>query len=371
MNGRILQRLRYAAAATLLVAALALVNLTQTACNRDDTDPPAPTAGPVLKDKLSDYQFFTGDIANLEPAATVTPYDLAVPLFTDYALKKRYVYLPPGTQMTYKADGTFDFPDGAVLIKVFYYDNDFRDPTKGRRILETRLLVKAENTWQAATYLWNDTQTEAYLNKAGDVLSVQWTHTDGSARSINYIVPSKNDCKGCHEVALKVMPIGPQAKHLNRAHQYPTGTVNQLTYFSQLGLLAGAPDPATLTRLPLWDVPTDGTLEQRARAYLDINCAHCHNPQGPANNAGLDLRYSNTNPYTLGFCKTPVAAGIGTGGRLHDIVPGNPDASILIYRYASTTPGVSMPELGRGQVHTEGLQLLRDWIASLPPDNCQ
>jgi hypothetical protein len=110
-------------------------------------------------------------------------------------------------------------------------------------------------------------------------------------------------------------------------------------------------------------------LEQRALAYLDINCAHCHNPAGQAQTSGLFLDWKTTDKTAYGFMKTPVAAGRGSGGRQYDIVPGRPDQSILYYRMASTDPGVMMPEMGRKLNHAEGLKLIEEWIKSLQPEN--
>jgi hypothetical protein len=104
----------------------------------------------------------------------------------------------------------------------------------------------------------------------------------------------------------------------------------------------------------------------RARAYLEINCAHCHNPAGAAANSGLFLDRRQSDPVALGIGKRPVAAGRGSGGRDFAIAPGDPDASILVYRMESTDPGIAMPELGRATVHVEGVKLLREWIATMP-----
>ena len=54
------------------------------------------------------------------------------------------------------------------------------------------------------------------------------------------------------------------------------------------------------------------------------------------------------------------------GGLAFDIVPGKPDASILIYRVSATEPAIKMPELGRNLVYDEGVALLRDWITQMP-----
>jgi mono/diheme cytochrome c family protein len=119
--------------------------------------------------------------------------------------------------------------------------------------------------------------------------------------------------------------------------------------------------------LAIWNDPKTGTLDERARAYLEVNCAHCHNPKGPARTSALDLLASQTDPTLWGLHKPPVAAGRGTGGRKFDIVPGKPDESIMVFRMESTEPGVMMPELPRRMVDDEGVALIREWIAKMKP----
>src|SRR5262249_51791392 len=162
-----------------------------------------------------------------------------------------------------------------------------------------------------------------------------------------------------------MMPIGPKARHLNRDFAYRDGTENQLAHWSRLGALAGAPSPDGAPWLAAWDDPKSGTVDDRARARLEINCGPCHNPAGPAPTTGRALRAARREPAMFGVNKPPVAAGIGSGGRLYDIVPGRPDESILAYRIASTHPGVMMPELGKRLVHEEGVALVREWIAAM------
>ena len=216
-----------------------------------------------------------------------------------------------------------------------------------------------ENGWVGLPYVWNDAQTEATLDVAGDTADVSWIHTDGRVRTDNYIIPNANQCKGCHMAGETMQPIGPKARHLNRDFAYQEGTENQLTHWSRLGALAGAPNPAEAPRLAAWDDPKTGSLDARARAWLEINCAHCHNPVGPARNSGLDLLASQHTPTAFGIYKPPVAAGIGSGGLAYDIIPGQPDQSIMAYRIASTHPGVMMPELGKRLVHEEGVACAR------------
>ena len=118
----------------------------------------------------------------------------------------------------------------------------------------------------------------------------------------------------------------------------------------------------------MWNDPHSGTLDQRARAWLEINCAHCHNPIGPARNSGLDLRVAQIEPRKFGIYKTAVAAGRGSGGFDFDIVPGHPDDSIIMFRLKSTDAGIMMPELGKRMIHTEGVELVREWIAAMPEE---
>jgi hypothetical protein len=117
--------------------------------------------------------------------------------------------------------------------------------------------------------------------------------------------------------------------------------------------------------LAVWDDPATGSIEARARAYIEINCAHCHNPQAAANTTGLYLTASETDPARLGVCKVPVAAGNGSGDLRFGVTPGKPEESILMRRVESVEPKVLMPELGRSVVHREGVALVRQWIDSL------
>ena len=114
----------------------------------------------------------------------------------------------------------------------------------------------------------------------------------------------------------------------------------------------------------------DQSLDERARSYLAINCAHCHAPDGPASTSGLYLGLTTPEGPSLGICKIPVAAGRGSGGRPFNIVPGDPDQSILLFRMESQESDIQMPELGRGLVDTDALGLVSDWITSLTPGVC-
>jgi uncharacterized repeat protein (TIGR03806 family) len=320
------------------------------------------TLASLGEEKLSAYGFFKGELKNLEPAEGVIHYELNAPLFSDYAYKKRFIKFPKGTFASYNADDVLDFPEGTVLIKNFYYPADFRKPDENIRILETRLLMLENGTWSALPYIWNEEQTEAYLDVSGRSIEVSWTHDDGTIKQVNYSVPNMNQCKGCHLRGDKVMPIGSTARQLNgsiRGQQK-----NQLEHLAALGLLHNLPPINTVARLVDYDNATE-QLDLRARAWLEVNCAHCHRPDGPAKTSGLHLLADVKNPFELGVGKPPVAAGRGSGGLNYDIVPGKPDQSILYYRIKSDDPGVMMPELGKKLVHEEGVKLIEQWIREM------
>jgi uncharacterized repeat protein (TIGR03806 family) len=346
----------------LLLIALLLFS---SACNPNGTETGVQI--PAEKrtfDKLSDYRFFKGNGASQSPNAGVRPYDLNSSLFSDYTHKRRFVWVPPGLKIRYHKQESFEFPIGSTLIKTFSMFNDLRDPRKGEVLIETRLLVRVKEGWKAFTYLWNKEQNEAILEIAGESIDLKWIHYDGKERTNHYVIPNQNDCKSCHSLAGQVTPIGPKAKHLNRLMKTPTGEKNQLESWKSMGILADLPAKKSRPRLAVWNRKSEN-LESRARAYLDINCAHCHNPQGLGSNSGLDLRSEMKDKVKIGIMKSPVAAGRGSGGRLYDIVPGNPAESIMVFRMSSTDPGIAMPESGRGQNHGEGIQLIRDWITQL------
>ena len=311
---------------------------------------------------LSEYELFEGEMRLLRPAADVLPYALNSPLFSDYSTKYRFVKLPGGTAAVYDPTEVMDFPVGTILAKTFAYPANPKRPDGEERLVETRILVHEAKGWRAYPYVWNEAQTDAKLKLLGDNQEVNLRTPDGKKRTIRYHVPNANECKGCHNYAGGVRPIGPTARQLNGDFAYDDGTQNQLDRWAERGILRDLPtERPALVRYE--DATAD--LHQRARAYLDANCGHCHRPDGPAGTSGMFLHYAETDPAAWGVRKPPVAAGRGAGNRRYGIEPGKPDASILTYRMASTDPGERMPELGRSVVHEEGLALIRDWIAAM------
>lgn len=321
-----------------------------------------PGDSPAPKLRLSEYGFFTGPLSALQPAPGVFPYEVNAPLFSDYAEKARFVYLPAGTSMQYHPERSFSFPEGAVIIKNFFYWNDVRKPELGRKILETRLLIREASGWKALEYLWNDEQSEAALEVAGASFPHQWVDAIGKKQEIEYIAPNLNQCKGCHSYDGQFEPIGVTARQLNRVEDGE----NQLLRWQRerrLELPEGfAPEKAP--KLTDYRMP-GAEVSAAARAYLDGNCAHCHNPHGPASTSGMFLEYNQPDSERIGVGKPPVAAGRGSGNRKYGIVPGKPQESILLYRMESNDPGIRMPELGRQLPHTEGIALIKNWIKTM------
>ncbi len=312
-------------------------------------------------DKLSDYGLFHGELSSQLPAENVVAYDINVPLFSDYAGKDRFIYVPAGQKITMGDGDELIFPTGTRLVKTFHYP---AENEAGRKLLETRILEKtsAGDDWKALTYIWNDEQTEAFLEVAGGNIDVSWRQ-EGTLRKVDYSVPNVNQCKTCHGRARKIKPLGPKVAQLNKPYTEDHGPVNQLVRWQQSGILELDSSPAGLAAFPLWG--SAGKAEQLARAYLDSNCGSCHHPEGSANTSGLFLTYDVADNGKLGIMKRPVAAGKGSGGRLYSIYPGRPDESILLYRMESTDAGVMMPELGRSLVHAEGVALVRQWILEM------
>lgn len=321
-------------------------------------------------EKLSEYNFFVGPLNELKPNDRLLPYDLITPLFTDYAFKARFVFVPEGKSAPYDTSQVLQLPVGSCLVKNFYYPEDFNKPEGKRRIMETRLLVHREKGWDNLDYIWNDEQTEALLDNTGGIKKVSWTHYDGTKKEIDYLIPNKNQCKSCHwRNNASFSPIGPKIRNLNRDYAYADGTENQVARWIKAGIISNAP-AGNHPKIANWTDSVHYNTDQRARAYLEMNCGHCHNPKGPAYTSGLLLNIENTNLENLGICKSPVAAGKATGGRLVDIAPRDNDASILVYRMESDDPGIRMPEIGRSQLHIEGVALIRQWINEMQYPAC-
>ena len=316
----------------------------------------------TFPNKLSEFNFFIDTSAQV-PHDKVVPYELISTLFSDYSYKQRWVYVPTNQKASYYNErSVFNFPIGSALIKTFYYPIDERDPSQGMNLLETRLLLRKENGWEAVSYAWNNEQNEAYKKIAGKTINVSWTNFLGEEEDVRYRVPNVNQCKECHASDDKITPIGPKARNINKDFKYEEGEFNQLDYWMTKQII----DSYQLELVSPVDWSDESqNINDRVRSYLDVNCGHCHSPTGNANSTGLYLHLDETRDIHLGIYKKPVATGRGSGGLKYSIVPGKPEESILLHRMISLDPGVMMPESGRALSHQEAVEMVREWILLL------
>jgi len=333
------------------------------ACGRASRGPVRSFVDEPFPEKLSEWRLFLASKPRLQPNQGVVPYDLNTPLFSDYAAKYRFVWMPPGTSALYRDDVPFEFPVGTVLVKSFAFPGDA--PGK-ERLIETRLLVHSKSGWVGLPYIWNTSQTEATLDLAPNPVPVRYSDDRGKLHDFTYFSPNANGCKQCHENSHATQPIGPKARNLNKDFAYEGGVENQLARWQKIGYLTGV--PTNIPKVARWSDPNTGTVEDRARAYLDINCAHCHQPGGTAGYTGVDLRVTS-NILALGVCKSPNSAG-RVGTLTYDLVPGAPQQSILVARMESTRPKEMMPQIGRSLVHEEGAALVEEWVKGMAPEKC-
>jgi uncharacterized repeat protein (TIGR03806 family) len=288
---------------------------------------------------LSQLNLFSGDLGDLNISPRTFKYDLNTRLFTDYAHKLRVIALPDGTVLEYSGDGFPAFPNGTLIAKTFYYNLDETDVSVGKKILETRVLIRENDTWIIGNYKWNDAQTDANFTEDESVVKVNWVSPEGSNMTVDYQIPAKNDCTKCHSNTGNITPIGPKLRTMN----FEIDGINQLQKFIDAGQLTNAPSPSTIGALPNWE-NTNLTLEERSRAYFDINCAHCHSPGGFCDDQStLDLRFETTFDDTNIFIRR----------------------FSISSRMSAYSPGTSMPFIGTTMVHTEGYALIQEFLDTL------
>lgn len=295
----------------------------------------------TLLPNLSDYKIFKGNPQDLTPTDSFQLYELATSLFTDYAEKQRLVKLPLGTNLKSLGDGLPEFPDETILVKTFYYFKDKRTPTLGKRLIETRIFIKTEGKWSVGTYLWNDNQTEAALQTIGSNQNVNWTDETGLSKSINYHIPSPIECTTCHQSAHTILPIGTKLRNMNRDVQRNGLNINQLEYLQNANILE-ALNTSNITKLPNWQ-NTSIKLSERARAYFDINCAHCHNKQGYSAGTKLFFDFETTVDNSKIVDKK----------------------KLIISRMSAAKIQNRMPKLGTTVIDDKGLELIKSYINSL------
>lgn len=309
---------------------------------------------------LTEYNFFQGSLKDLIPNYGLVPYTLNSTLFSDYAKKKRFIWMPNNTKASYIDDNTpLEFPIGTVLVKSFYYNNVL--PNNETQILETRLMIRKDDGWIFANYVWNDQQNEAALDMSGSFVNLEWLE-DGNNSNVQYRIPAGPECHTCHKVMEVSKPIGPKPRNLNLNYDYDDGTANQLDRLVSLGYLDNTL-PGSISKVPNYNDPTE-PIDLRIRAYLDINCAHCHSEETHCDYRPMRFSFTDTQDFSnIGVCVSPdTDLGVGLG---NIVEPGDPVNSVLYFRLNSIEESYRMPLLGRTLKDDKGVALINQWINQL------
>ena len=310
----------------------------------DDGDPD-PVVPLTFETNLSDMGVYSGDLDNLTPAEDVHLYDLNSRLFTDYAHKQRLIRMPDGEAMQYNGDDLLPvFPDNTLISKTFYYYEDESNTSSNKIIIETRVLIKTEGTWKIGNYKWNEDMTEAVYTNNSSQVSVSYLDSEGITQDITYQIPGNDDCITCHHIYEEKVPIGPKLRNMNFNPNNGTVNINQLQYFIDEGLLEGVSSPSEITVLPDWEDEANFDIFERGRGYIEINCAHCHQPGGfvPTGfilDFRLETDFDDTGIYSR-------------RGQIED-------------RIQSTVPTYMMPQIGRSLVHDEGVAMLLEYLEAI------
>ena len=368
-----------------LIAIILIVSV-GIACTNLDTEEEYKTVSPVTVDLtlvpypvLSDYHFFEGAMKDQIPALNVLPFKPASSLFTDYAHKKRFVWMPPGVSATYNSDSTtLELPVGAALIKTFYYDNVQNvTPVGATRIVETRIMIRKATGWIFANYIWNEAQTEAYYNLDGSFTPITWIDENNVQRDVNYRIPNDAQCIVCHKKREVIngfsvetyVPIGIKPQNLNNGFTYSSTARNQLSKWIEMGYLQNNFTFPTVANSTINYEDTSKPIALRARSYVDINCAHCHQDDRHCDYRPMRFAFAETNNNltNMGVCVDTQDMQDFPSSLGKIVTPGNVNRSMMFYRLNTTDEAIRMPLHGRTLIHEEGIALIQAWINSLGP----
>nr|MBA3821203.1 hypothetical protein [Deltaproteobacteria bacterium] len=266
--------------------------------------------------------------------AGLVPYDLITELWSDGTKKRRWIGLPDGASMTALANESWTAPVGTMIVKEFAVETTPGNPLT-RRVVETRFLIQTASGWEGFTYQWRATGTDADLLSDGQS-TVDWALDTGG--TYRHYYPSRSQCLSCHHGAHGPL-LGLRSSQLARWYDYAGTIADQLATLASAGV---APTAAATPMIAAHDA--SATWEQRSRAYMAANCAHCHNPD---NIAIKDLRYATPLAQTR-LCET--------------ITPGAP-ANSVVYARVTSRPG--MPALGTLIVDPLADELLARWISGM------
>ncbi len=347
---------------------------------------PAPKAEtlPPFPRKLSETGLFASTKDHV-PASGLIPYSVNAELWSDHALKERFLALPGTTQIEFDtveypqpapgAPRGWRFPDGTVAVKTFSMEME-KGNAASRHRLETRILhfkrmagteEVGDQVWRGYVYVWNDDQSDAELlaaEGANRELTVRDADAPGGIRNQTWHFPSRAECTLCHTMPAKYV-LGINTLQMNKDHNYGSGVVaNQLDTLEHVGVFK-EPLPKTAAELPHLVNYRDESqpLDARARSYLHANCAHCHMKWGGGN---AEFQLLATLPLSeLGVINTRPGQGLFNLDDPKILVPGAPERSMIYHRMTKLGLG-RMPHVASNVIDDKAVKMLRDWISQLP-----
>lgn len=312
--------------------------------------------GQTFPQRLSETGLFT-DLATLTPAPGVLPSQPNAPFWSDGTSKRRWIAVPGTTpRITFSSTGNWTFPVGTVTVK--HFEITLAAPAGVVKRLETRVFINTSDAgWQGYTYRWNDAGTDALLLTGAETTDLQVADGNGGTRNQTYEFPSRAQCLQCHTAASGRV-LGVRTAQLNGGPaENQLQTLNAAGFFDRdigaVSQYATLPDPFG-----------NAALAQRARAYLETNCAQCHQPGG-GTPVDLDLRARTP----IGQTQTVGVPGVGesVGGAVTRIVAGSRQTSLVWTRINTTVEGERMPPLSTHVIDTQGVNLIGQWIDAGAP----
>lgn len=321
-------------------------------------DPPA---------RLSELDVFT-DLENLEVIEGIIPYQVNAPLWSDHAVKKRWMAIPndgeidqPEEQIQFSSNEDWGFPEGTVFIKHFDLPTSTSDPTQVTK-LETRFFIMAKNnTAYGLTYKWNEDQTDAYL-QLGNSEGEYDIWEDGEMVTQTWQFPSRNQCMSCHNSNANFV-LGVKTHQLNSELYYPElgFEKNQLEYLSDNNIIPPLQNNASTYPIAYNIQHESASLDERIRSYLDANCSSCHR-LGGVSDITMDLRF-HTPLELKNIISLPTLSQSSNHSNLI-VEPGNHQGSELWIRDQSEDEN-QMPPLAKNLVDHEYVEALAEWIDGL------
>ena len=318
-----------------------------------------PGMGGTIPVNLSDTGLFK-NLSDLTPASGLIEYDINIPFWSDTTIKRRWVAIPDGQKIGFSAAGNWTFPEGSLVVKHFEIDTIEGDPASRRR-LETRVLVNRSSGWEGYTWRWNTAGTDAVLLAGRESESITITTAAGGSRTQQYDYPSRTDCLQCH-AATEGFVLGLHTRQMNRDFDYAPRVDNQLRSLNHIGYFDS--DIGVASQYEAYPDIEDAAIDltQRAKAYLAVNCAQCHQPGGSAP-VDMDLRF-DVELSQMGVVDVlPQAGNLGlVEARI--LSPGIKENSVLWERMGLLDEN-RMPPLASHVVDSQGLSLIGQWIDSL------